>query len=195
MKAVVRCAVAALSLSCSSAFAENLVAVCMTESDPAARLRCYDLLATMAKPAPAAPQGAPAQSAWRVNEEKSPVDDRTEIFAHLSSRDGEISMVLRCKDNRTDAFLNPSKYIGIAHKPTVTTRINADKATTGAWPISLDGEAAFSPAPIPFMKSLPNDGTLFVRIESYNGRRSEGAFDLGDVSSVRSRVAELCAWK
>lgn len=203
MKGIRFLALVAALISSSASFATNPLAVCMTEKDPATRLRCYDLLAPsletvrepQSKPAQESEGRDSPQSEWLVNEGTSPVDDRPEIFAYLSSRDGKISIVLRCKDNRTDAFLNPSTYIGRAYKPKVTTRINSEKAISSAWVTSVDGEAAFSPAPIPFIKSLPNSGTLFVRIDNYDGRRSEGTFDLGMMSDVKARIGKVCGWQ
>jgi hypothetical protein len=166
---------------------------CRAIKDNAARLKCYDNLPATGGPAAAA-------SPWSITQSKSPLDDSDQVAGLLVATDGEGSLLVRCRETITGAAVSPkleeiaSSWFGSIR---VVYRVNDDKPVETNWKRSTTGKAAFAPGvpdAIEFIRSLRDDGKLFVRVIESGGRRHDTFFNLGNVSEIRNRIAVACRW-
>jgi hypothetical protein len=178
---------------------ETLAAMtsCRALADDAQRLKCYDDLAVEA-PMPAArpaPDGVTIEVAWSIEEGKSPLDDSPSVNGFLPGIKGESALVLRCRDKKTDAIFNPGSFVYLGSAPVrVLARIDDGKVIETRWTPSTTGRGAFATAAVQFIRALPDNGKLFLRVFSSSGSASDGEFRLGKVSEVREKIAEACNW-
>ena len=160
---------------------------CKTISDDKQRLRCFDTL--FGEPSKAqnpseekqlnqSPEGK--QENWSIDESKSANGNPQVVAANLI---GDIVLILRCKDQTTEAAFS-TKYSYLGYKDVdVELRINDQTPTNEVWKASMDGRAAFAPDAIAFIRSLPDNGKLWIKTtRSSDGKVKEGKFDLGAVS-------------
>jgi Type VI secretion system VasI, EvfG, VC_A0118 len=172
---------------------------CKTLTDDAQRLKCFDGLFTekqARQPAPA--QSQPAMS-WEIEESKSPVDDSPQVSGILHADDSGAMpvtlLMLRCKERKTDVmFAKQFQFLGSTDTLKVLVRINDGKPIETLWHPSTNGQAAFAPAAVQFIRALPDDGKLFIRATAFDGTTVDGAFTLGKVSEVRDKIATACHW-
>jgi hypothetical protein len=136
---------------------------------------------------------AAARNGWDIIEKKSKLDDSPQVFALLSAVEGGTDLVLRCREKETEAFLTKDYTIFGSTGAKVNLRINGGKATEEMWQISLNGKYVVVPDAIEFIQSLPENGTLYIRVTS-DYRTEEGVFKLGNVSNVRNKIARTCNW-
>jgi hypothetical protein len=155
---------------------------------------------TMAPAATGQPMSNPEPPRWEITDGKSKVDDSPEVRATLLSQEGtSISnaalLMIRCMERSTDLVVVPNGYLGSTNGNVRTLfRINDAPAIIEQWRGSTDGKAAYSPNAVSRIKSLPENGTLFVRLTAYNGHQHDATFSLGNVSEVRDRVSAACKW-
>lgn len=141
-------------------------------------------------------------SAWQVEKEKSPLDDSVVYTAYLPAKTasmtgigkGEAFLVLRCAENTTSAVFSTSLFM-MDEKPSVTIRIGEEKAATTRWTRSTSYKSAglwTGAQAIPFIKSLPDNARLVLRITDND--RLDAEFNLGDVSKPAAKIREHCKW-
>ena len=108
---------------------------------------------------------------------------------------GDTVLILRCKDQISEAaFSTQFNYLGYKSVD-VELRINDQSPIKEIWKASMNGCAAFAPDAIAFIQSLPDNGKLSIKTtRSTDGKVKEGNFNLGDVSEVRSKIARACDW-
>ena len=96
-----------------------------------------------------------------VDQDKSPTDNSPQISAGLVV--GEAALILRCREQKTEAaFSTKDTYLG--DKPvTVRFRIDSQDPIKEAWRPSMNGLAAFAPKPEEFIRALPDSGKVFIR--------------------------------
>jgi hypothetical protein len=99
--------------------------------------------------------------------DKSPTDNSPQIGAGLVV--GEAALILRCREQKTEAaFSTKDTYLG--DKPvTVRFRINSQDPIKEVWRPSMNGLAAFAPKPEEFIRALPDSGRIFIR--AFNAKR------------------------
>jgi hypothetical protein len=184
----------------AQSLSEALAAVkaCRALGDDAQRLKCYDELAVdmPAPPAPLAADNLSLEIAWNIEEGKSPLDDSPAVNGFLPGIKGESALVLRCREKKTDVIFNPGSFVYLGNAPVrVLTRIDDGKVIETRWTPSTTGRGAFAPSAVDFIRALPDNGKLFLRVFSHSGSASDGEFRLGKVSEVRERIAEACNWR
>ena len=108
---------------------------------------------------------------------------------------GDTVLILRCKDQTTEAaFSTQYNYLGYKSVD-VQLRINDQNPIKEVWKASMNGRAAFAPDAIAFIQSLPDNGKLSIKTtRSTDGKVKEGKFDLGAGSEVRNKIAKACDW-
>jgi type VI secretion system VasI family protein len=172
---------------------------CKAITEDKERLKCFDGLFG----GPSKPQKLPEerqvkeppeerQANWSIDETKSQNGSPQVVAANLV---GDIVLILRCKDQTTEAaFSTQYNYLGYKSVD-VELRINDQKSIKEVWKASMNGRAAFAPDAIAFMQSLPDNGKLSIKTtRSTDGKVKEGNFNLGAVSEVRSKIAKACDW-
>jgi hypothetical protein len=166
------------------------VKACKAISDDKGRLECFDRLFGE----PAQPQKSPGgeQGRWTIDETNSPDGSPQVVAANLI---GDIVLILRCKDQVTEAaFSTQYNYLG-SKSVDVQLRINDQGPIKEVWKPSVNGRAAFAPDAIAFIQSLPDNGKLSIKAtRSTDGKIKEGNFNLGIVSEVRNKIAKVCDW-
>jgi type VI secretion system VasI family protein len=172
---------------------------CKAITDNKERLKCFDgLFGETSKP-----QKLPEekevkepteekQANWSIDETKSTDGIPQVVAANLV---GDTVLILRCKDQITEAaFSTQYNYLGYKSVD-VQLRINDQNPTKEVWKASMNGRAAFAPDAIAFIQSLPDNAKLSIRTtRSPDGKVKEGKFNLGAVSEVRSKIAKACDW-
>jgi Type VI secretion system VasI, EvfG, VC_A0118 len=103
-------------------------------------------------------------------------------------------LVLRCKDQTTEAAFS-TKYNWLGTRSVdVTLRINEEKTFTQTWRASIDGRAAFASNAVEFIRMLPDNAKLFIKTTRPDGKTKEANFKLGYVSDIRNKIAHACDW-
>jgi len=163
------------------------------------RLKCFDgLFGETSKPQKLPEEKEvkePAeerQGNWSIDETKSTDGIPQVVAANLV---GDTVLILRCKDQTTEAaFSTQYNYLGYKSVD-VQLRINDQNPTKEIWKASMNGRAAFAPDAIAFIQSLPDNGKLLIKATpSTDGKVKEGNFNLGAVSEVRNKIAKACDW-
>jgi hypothetical protein len=165
---------------------------CKAISNDQQRLKCFDgLFADKPNPPNAADKSA-NEGNWQIEESKSPADGSAQVVA--ANLVGDTVLILRCKDQITEAaFSTKYNYLG-SRSVDVTLRINDDKPFKQVWKASMDGRAAFASDAVEFIRMLPDNAKLFVRTSRADGKTKEANFNLGNVSDIKAKIAHACAW-
>ena len=164
---------------------------CKAITDDKERLKCFDRLFGEASK-PQNPSGG-AQANWSIEETKSPTDGSPQVVA--SNLVNDTVLILRCKDQTTEAaFSTQYNYLGY-RSVEVELRINGQSPIKEIWKASMNGRAAFAPDAVAFIQSLPDNGKLSIKTtRSTDGRIKEGNFNLGTISDIRNKIAKACDW-
>jgi hypothetical protein len=194
MRATLIIACAGLLLA-AGAHAQEALKLCRQVKDDGERLKCYDGIDVSASN----PAGPPADSKqagapWLITDEKSPLDDSPLVSAALASSDGRSHLLMRCKDRKTEAAISIRGFIKCGPDVRVVYRVDQSEATEIPWTAHSTCYLALAPSPIPFIRSLTDDGKIYVRMFDHHGAPHDALFNLGKVSEVRSRLAQACNW-
>lgn len=101
-------------------------------------------------------------------------------------------LILRCKDQTTEAaFSTKYNWLGV-RSVDVTLRIDDEKPFKAVWKASIDGRAAFAPDAVEFIRMLPDNATLFIKASGPDGKTKEANYSLGLVSGIRNKIAHAC---
>jgi hypothetical protein len=116
---------------------------CKAISNDQERLKCFDsLFADKPNPPNAADKSA-SEGNWQIEESKSPTDGSSQVVA--ANLVGDTVLILRCKEQTTEAaFSTKYNYLG-SRTVDVTLRINDDKSFKQVWKASIDGRAMAGP--------------------------------------------------
>jgi Type VI secretion system VasI, EvfG, VC_A0118 len=194
MRAILTIACASVVFT-ASAQAQDALKLCRQIKDSDERLKCYDRLDTSAATAPGRPAGQPgADAAWVVNDERSPLDDSPLVSAALPSSDGKAHLLMRCKDRKTELAISIRGFIKCGTDIRVTYRVDQGQATDTPWKPHSSCYLAVAPSPIPLIRSLADQGKVYVRMWDHHDAPHDALFNLGKISEVRSRLAEACDW-
>ena len=147
-------------------------------------------------------QGTGDGAGWTVSETLSPVDYSPQIVAMLPSGTEAAMFGVYCRRGRTEVSVGfgdlPRKAVGaetrivqrIGDGPPEERRWSeqppggADETTT----LFLKGDA------IAFLRSLPDDGAMTLRVQDRQGTAHEATFRLAGFDKVRARLAVACKW-
>ena len=165
---------------------------CKAISNDQQRLKCFDgLFADKPNPPNAADKSA-NEGNWQIEEGKSPTDGSPLIVA--ANLVADTVLILRCKDQTTEAaFSTKYNYLG-SRSVDVTLRINNEKPFKEVWKASIDGRAAFAPNAVEFIRMLPDNAKLFIKTSRSDGKTKEANFNLGKISDIRNKIARACDW-
>lgn len=142
---------------------------------------------------------------WNISRDTSPIDDSKSIYVYVmadsSLRDDwgntrRPSLVFRCVENRTDAFINfDGAFVSShLHSGQVTFRIDSEKAFTLNVNSSTDNKALFIPRPINFIKSLLGHERLLARTGAGSGGDLTPIFNISDLEDAIKELRETCHW-
>jgi len=145
---------------------------------------------------------------WSVSEQRSPIDDSTNVYLTLSSdeeirgrfgRPGYAKMVVRCKENTSTVYfrMNNLFLADIQSYGNVVTRLDKDKARTYRMKESTDNEALGlwrGGTAIPFIKSLFDHDKLLVQITPYNESPVIATFNIKNLRKAIEPMRKACNW-
>lgn len=138
---------------------------------------------------------------WRTKTAISPIDDSKTVYIWTGAVSPSFTkyestqprLYLRCKENKTDVFIEYDIFIGTDTKE-MTIRFDKNKAIKQRWIISTDNEAVFSRKAIQFIKSFFGKKTLFVEITPYGESPIQSVFNIQNVENVITPLRESCHW-
>src|SRR3569623_2973573 len=188
-----------LGFTTISKAADPDLAVCRAIGDGAKRLVCYDDLAAKRGSAPKSSATAgPGQ--WSVQETGSPVDDSKTVVVTLEAMSpikgtlGQAvvpTMVLRCQQNHTEAYINFDVFLG-TEQIAVLTRYDSAPAATTTWTTSTDHKAAFMPSPVAAIHSMKASSKLLVQLTPYSESPVMTTFDLTGADQATKGIRDTC---
>src|SRR5262249_57836637 len=96
----------------------------------AARLKASDAIAPGAGAGNSSPNGSPA---WEVTDQRSPLDDSPLVNATMPSGDGRASLLLRCKDRKTDVAVRIRGFTKCGGDVRGIDRVDQNPSTHVPW--------------------------------------------------------------
>ncbi|MBK5970470.1 MULTISPECIES: type VI secretion system-associated protein TagO [Thiorhodovibrio] len=137
---------------------------------------------------------------WDVSVKTNPLDDSKTVSLYLAASSGvsrwgkPIWLVLTCKSNRTDLYINWNDYLG-SDAPEVIFRIGLNKAKIGRWSISTDNEATFYPGgTISIIKEIMRSSSFVAQVTPYNESPVTAIFETTGLSNAIKPLRETCLW-
>lgn len=186
---------------------EQRMASCAAIHVQLSRLACYDTLArSLGLTVRTGPLSTGDKGEWRVSITTNPLDDSQTVVLLLDANKAtstwgdSITLVLRCKSNKTEAAVNWHEYLGSEAR--VTWRIGSGDAKTALWSLSTDHEATFYPsswftpdAVVAFIKQLLAVNQFVARVTPYNEDPITAVFDLTGLTNVIDLLQDVCGWQ
>jgi hypothetical protein len=158
------------------------------------------------QPLAGAPGEAPARAMpraiggdrWVISETTSPLDYTPMVTASISLQSGASRMKLSiyCRRGRTDVELAsdaPDTATGSLRDIVVTHSITHTASIAQRWDVR-GSIASFKGDAVAFLRSLPDQGELGVRMSDDKSVLHEGRVVLDGLKQVRDRLASACKW-
>ena len=136
---------------------------------------------------------------WVISETTSPLDYSPMVTASIVLQSGasRLKLSIICRRGRTDLELASDRpdtaAAGSGRDIVVTHSINRDASIEQRWD-ARGSVASFKGDAVAFLRSLPDDGELAVRVSDGKSVLHEGRFVLDGLSHVRDRFASACKW-
>src|SRR5690606_34291710 len=105
---------------------------------------------------------------WMMLESKSPIDDSPSITLLKSAEQGNQALVIRCRENKTDAYILTENYLS-DESENVLLRYDESKAESHKLSLSTDKKALFFNPAISNIKAIMAAKRIIVRYRIYNG--------------------------
>jgi len=179
------------------------IAKCAAKSSDAERLICYDGIAKSLKVDKPAITTTETVGKWESVKKKSPIDDSVNVVLYLEANEkieGQLSirkflpsLVIKCSENKTAAYINWGRYLGIGDTR-VLARIDKNKARTTRWDLSTDNKATFARKAIGFSKSLFDHEKLLVQVTPYSGSPVMTTFNISGLKENIKPLRKACNW-
>ncbi|PHM50578.1 type VI secretion system-associated protein TagO [Xenorhabdus sp. KK7.4] len=137
----------------------------------------------------------PKLGEWDITKEVNKLTDKIDYFAVLSSENGEESLVLRCENNTTEAYIATDEYLGIENDAKVTFRIDKQNAITENWEIGGSNDSAFSPSPVQFIRKIYGKQNIVVGYIPDGQIQIIAEFKIDHINEVAKEISQACGWK
>lgn len=158
---------------------------------------------------PSIPQAKPLQPEWYSSSRRSPIDDSTNVYLSIdgdrtifgSIRDEMPSLNLRCKENKTSAFISfgmqlkterDSRYNRFAN---LRLRYDDTPAELVRMDLSTNQEAVFFRRSIPAIKKMLKHKELLVEATPYRSGPQVTTFDLTGLGDKIGPLQTACHWR
>ena len=134
---------------------------------------------------------------WIVSETTSPVDYTPMVVATTYSRrgtdGGTMQFSINCRAGRVELVVAGLALSRRAEEYTITWRVNDGPPVQVAAGTPASGTgAAFGGDAMRLLRSLPEEGSLTVRLATRQGASHEGLFSLSGLKPVRDKVSAAC---
>lgn len=137
---------------------------------------------------------------WLVSEDTNPLDDSPVVTLINTASEGRArfgdapTLVLRCRENTTEAYINWSDYLG-SDGPVVSYRIGDGKMQRQRWSLSTDSRATFYPGShIGFIKELVGANRFVARVTPYGESPVTAVFELSGLPEHVQKLQRACHW-
>jgi hypothetical protein len=169
------------------------------QSEGIERLKCVDdVLEKMTERSDTA---QPRDPNWIISETTSPVDYTPQISAlttaRTSSQDAPSSLAIHCRARRTDLIISTTGHWkpAAAGEVRVIYRINQEPPVEQRWRSAEAGRGlAFQGDAVRFLRSIPDNGQILIRVYAGEGSPYESTFQLAGLDPVRRKIAAACNW-
>jgi hypothetical protein len=153
---------------------------------------------------------------WIISETKSPVDYSPQIsatiFSALFPGDPRMSFSMHCRRGRTEAVFEIAdfaryppgssfemEYLVVSQEAirnhSVERRWVRQRGVEQRWnELSGSIDASFTGDAVRFLRSLPDDGVLSMRVRDRQGISHDAEFHLTGFEPVREKLAAACKW-
>ena len=153
---------------------------------------------------------------WVISETRSPVDYSPQVSAMIASIPSPgnwgMSFSLHCRQGRTEALFGipdfarypagsafPMEYLAVSQQAidarSVERRWVERRGVEKRFDeVSGAVDAALTGNVVAFLKSLPDNGILSVRVRDRNAVTHDAEFHLKDFGPVREKLAAACDW-
>src|SRR5262245_42752911 len=101
---------------------------------------------------------------------------------------------MRCKDRKTELAVSFTGFVKCRTDVRVIYRIDQSQAIDTQWLPHSSCYVAVAPSPIPLIRAFADQGNVYFRMFDQKGAQYDALFNLGKVSSIRSRLAGACDW-
>lgn len=132
---------------------------------------------------------------WLVNKEENKLTDKIDYYAMLSAKDQDVSLILRCQNNKTEAYLSMEDYMGSGYGSKVTIRTDKGKPVSQSWGIGEGGTSLFAPKATTFIKSLIGKKSLITGYSPYGKSQLVAEFNIENADIVAKEISSACGWK
>lgn len=144
-------------------------------------------------------QAREATGHWILSETTSPVNYGPLVIATTSSRsDWNGVLSIACRNGRTAvaiANVDSSRRTRRNDDIMVSRQVSNQPVVEERWKASASGKGAvFAGDAVRFLRSLPDQGEMSVRVVDSQGISHEARFLLDGLSLVREKVATACRW-
>lgn len=191
-------------LAISIAFSDTKIdiATCVEKETDAARLICYDDIAKKLGVDKPKSKVSVGKGKWIVSESTSAIDDSKTVVMSLDAESSVGSsykkslptMILRCSENKTNAYINIGSFLG-SDTIKVLNRLDKNKAKTKRWSISTDHKAIFAPgSDIKYIKSLIKHDKLLIQLTPYSESPIMTTFDIRGLKEAVVSLRNACHW-
>lgn len=176
------------------------VALCASKKGTVERLSCFDQLADRHGLAPkmvATPTAGKGK--WATSTTTDPLTDKSIYLAFLDADQGagrfgeKIDMVVRCKDNRTEMYINWQSFLGM-DSVSITHRIDKSSAVTSTWDVSTDHKSAFMRSPVAALKQMASSENFIANVTPYGESPVTAVFDTKGAAAALQDVRSGCGW-
>lgn len=184
----------------SAAVEDKEIALCASKSGTVDRLACFDQLADKHGLAPkTVATTSTGKGKWQTSTKTDPLTDKSVHLALLDAdtgvgRFGEVvDMVVRCKDNTTELYINWNSYLGM-DSTSVTHRIDKAQAVRSTWDVSTDHKSSFMRAPIGALKQMAEGESFVASITPYGESPVTAVFDIKGAGAALQDIRKGCSW-
>lgn len=163
-------------------------------SELIANTRAFSEQAVSEAPAiPGSSEVSEVKSDWVVNESKSPIDDSPSATILKFAEDGNQTLVIRCKEDKTDAYIVTYDFLG-DESTSVIVRYDEEIARKQNFSLSTDSKALFFIPAISNIKTMMKAKKVVIRYNTYNGTFKTVTFKLDGLSEKITSLRKACHW-
>lgn len=187
----------------SRANAEDDPKACTAITQDSKRLECFDLIFKKSSVTISSPK-----TDWVVTEEKSKIDDSTNVLLSLKSTQpiqnqygvaSYLEMSILCREKKTDFYIAFGGHFmaNIESYGVVTFRVDKRPAVKKSLAKSTDHKALGlwgGANSVPFIRDLFGGSILFVRATPYNESAVSSEFNITGLQDAITPLRRACGW-
>jgi type VI secretion system VasI family protein len=132
-------------------------------------------------------------SDWVVTESKSPIDDSPSVTMVKIAEDGNQTLVIRCRDDKTDVYITTDDFF-VDESISVIVRYDKEKATKQNFLLSTSNRGLFFRHAISNIKTMMKAKKIVIGYNTYGGTLKTVSFKLDGLSEKITSLRKACHW-